>query len=452
MIISSRAIEFVNRTYLQFFTVALPDVVGQKWKNFVHFADREIYSQQLLAASTAGRSFRAEVRFRRGNGEWRWVDSWAVPRSTKRDRASGMVGCSTDITERKRAEERIRELGAIVECSDDAILGKSLDGIITSWNKGAEKIYGYSENEVIGRPTSILVSADRPEEAQEILSRLARGQVVDHYATVRGKKSGEEIHVSLTVSPIRNQEGKIVGVADDITQTKETENSLQHANAQLHVLSRRLFQVQEDERRSLARELHDRIGQELTAVKIDLQTTQRLMEPVAMARRLEEAIAVLERLVQQARELSLELRPALLDDLGLVPALRWYLDQQAQPAGFRATFFAEQVVERVEAAVETTCFRVAQEALTNIIRHAHAHTVSLELHPTKGSLHLVVRDDGIGFDVATAQQGVSSGLLGMRERVGLLGGELDCKSAPGRGTEIHSFLPLQESNPEEPRP
>jgi PAS domain S-box-containing protein len=576
-------VEFVNRTYLQFFAVALPDVVGQKWKNFVHFGDREIYSQQLLAASTAGRSFRAEVRFRRGDGEWRWVDSWAVPRSPKRDRASGMVGCSTDITERKRAEERIRQLGAIVESSDDAILGKSLDGIITSWNKGAEKIYGYSENEVIGRPTSILVAADRPEEAQEILSRLARGQVIDHYETVRRKKSGEEIHVSLTVSPIRNQEGKIVGassvarditsrkqiekelreseerfrelaenidevfyisdpkkpksiyvsaayeriwgrtckslyasprswteaihpedkervmsglanglllapydliyrivrpggstrwirdrgfpvhgesghiirivgIADDITQTKETENSLQHANAQLHVLSRRLFQVQEDERRNLARELHDRMGQELTAVKIDLQTTQRLMEPGAIARRLEETIAVLERLVQQARELSLELRPALLDHLGLVPALRWYLDQQAQRAGFRATFFAEQVVDRVEAAVETTCFRVAQEALTNIIRHAHAHAVSLELHPTKGSLHLVVRDDGIGFDVATAQQDVSLGLLGMRERVGLLGGELDCKSAPGRGTEIHAFLPFQRSDPEEPRP
>jgi PAS domain S-box-containing protein len=452
-------VEFANRTYLQYFKVTLADIAGQKWKNLVHVGDSASYSQQLLAASAASRPFHAEGRIHSGDGEWRWVDSWAVPRSPEAGGGPGMVGCSVDITERKRAEERIRQLGAIVESSDDAILGKSLDGIITSWNKGAERIYGYSENEVIGQPTSILVSADRPEEAQEILSRLARGEVVDHYETVRRRKGGEEIHVSLTVSPIRNQEGKIVGassVARDISQRKQIENALQHANAQLHVLSRRLFQVQEDERRNLARELHDRMGQELTAVKIDLQTTQRLVEPAAIARRLEESIAVLERLVQQARQLSLELRPALLDDLGLVPALRWYLDQQGQRAGFRVTFFADPALERVETAIETTCFRVAQEALTNIIRHARAQSVSLELHRTPEALQLVVRDDGIGFDVATAQrrgrQGASLGLLGMLERVTLLGGELDCKSEPGHGTEVHAFLPLQpQTEPEDPR-
>jgi PAS domain S-box-containing protein len=443
-------VEFVNRTYLQYFEVALASVAGQKWKSLVHPGDRESYSQQLQAASTAGRSFRAEVRFRRADGEWRWVDSWAVPRFPERDRAPGMVGCSTDITERKRAEERIRELGAIVESSDDAILGKSLDGFITSWNKGAEKIYGYSENEVIGQPTSILVSADRPEEAQQILNRLARGEVVDHYETVRRKKGGEEIHVSLTVSPIRNQEGKIVGassVARDMTQRKQIENALRHANAQLHVLSSRLFQVQEDERRHLARELHDRMGQELTAVKIDLQAAQHLEDRAAIVRRVDDSIAVLDLLVQQARQLSLDLRPPLLDDLGLVPALRWYLDQQTQRTGLRVTFFADPALERVDAAIETACFRVAQEALTNILRHARAQAVSLELHRTTESLHLVVRDDGIGFDVAAAQerarQGASLGLLGMRERLALVGGELDFKSESGRGTEVHAFLPVQ---------
>jgi PAS domain S-box-containing protein len=579
-------VEFANRTFLQYFEVALADVAGQQWKNLVHPGDREFYSQQLIAASAAGRSFRAEVRLRRGDGEWRWADSWAVPRSPERDRARGMVGCSTDITDRKQAEERIRELGAIVESSDDAILGKSLDGVITSWNKGAEKIYGYSENEVIGRPTSILVSAERPEEAQLILRQLARGEMVDHYETVRRKRDGKEIHVSLTVSPIRNREDKIVGassvarditsrkqiekelreseerfrelaeridevfwisnpkkthffyvspayeriwgraceslyasprswteaihpedkkrvmadlakdrpapydltyrivlpgglirwirdrcfpvhdesghiirivgVAEDITQAKEAENALQQANAQLNVLSRRLFQVQEDERRHLSRELHDRMGQALTAVKIDLQCTQGLEQRTEIVRRLDDSIGLLELLVQQARQLSLDLRPPLLDDLGLVPALRWYLDQQAQRTGFHVKFFADTSLERVDAVIETACFRVAQEAVTNIIRHAHAQAVTLELHRTTGSLHLVVRDDGIGFDVATAQQrsrqGASLGLLGMLERVALVGGEWDCKSTPGRGTEVHAFLPLQASDRQEPRP
>src|ERR1700736_1416349 len=226
----------------------------------------------------------------------------------------------------------------------------------------------------------------------------------------------------------------------------------EQANKALRELSRRLFQIQEDERRHLARELHDQLGQALTAAKIDLQAAQRLEERAAIVRRLDDSIAVLERLLQQVRQLSLELRPPLLDDLGLVPALRWYLDQQAQRAGLRVEFFADPTLERVDAAIETTCFRVAQEALTNAVRHARARTVSVELDRTPEVLHLVVRDDGIGFDVGTAQQGASLGLLGMSERVALVGGELDCKSAPGLGTEVHAFFPVRfRPDAQEPR-
>ena len=248
----------------------------------------------------------------------------------------------------------------------------------------------------------------------------------------------------------------LASVADTIAQgaeRKQAEEALRQANEQLHVLSRRLFQIQEDERRHLARELHDQLGQALTAAKIDLQAAQRLEERAAIVQRLDDSIAILERLLQQVRQLSLELHPPLLDDLGLVPALRWYLDQQAQRAGLRVEFFADPALERVDAAIETACFRVAQEALTNVVRHARAQTVSVELDRTPEVLHLVVRDDGIGFDVVTAQQGASLGLLGMRERVALLGGELDCKSAPGRGTEVHAFFPVRfRPDAQEPRP
>jgi PAS domain S-box-containing protein len=245
----------------------------------------------------------------------------------------------------------------------------------------------------------------------------------------------------------------MIGTAQDITERKRAEEALQRANAQLHVLSRRLFQVQEDERRHLARELHDQMGQALTAAKLNLQAAQRLEERSLITRKLDDGIAVLETLLQQTREISLDLRPALLDELGLVPALRWYLDQQAQRAELRAEFFADPALERVDASIETACFRVAQEALTNVVRHARAQTVSVELDRAPEVLHLVVRDDGIGFDVATTQQGASLGVLGMRERVTLLGGELDCKSAPGRGTEVHAFFPLRfRPDGGEPRP
>jgi len=255
--------------------------------------------------------------------------------------------------------------------------------------------------------------------------------------------------------PVRlpNRQVALYAIYRDISEHKQAEAALRQTNERLQELSRRLFQVQEDERRHLARELHDQIGQALTAAKIDLQAAQRLEERTAIVRRLDDIIALIERLLQEARQLSLDLRPPLLDDLGLVPALRWCLDQQAQRADLRVEFFADPALERVDAAIETACFRVAQEALTNVVRHARAQTVSVELHRTPEALHLVVRDDGSGFDVMTGEQGDNLGLLGMRERVALLAGELDCKSAPGRGTEIHAFFPVRtRPDAQEPGP
>ena len=171
-------VEFANKTYLNHFEVALEDVAGQRWKDLVHPDDYESYSQQFLAASIARRSFRSEARGRRGDGEWRWFDCWAVPRTAEPGGAAGMVGCTVDITERKRAEERIRELAAIVESSDDAIFGVTMEGTITRWNKGAEKIYGYTEAEVIGQSISILIPSDHRDEVPRTLGRLERGEVI----------------------------------------------------------------------------------------------------------------------------------------------------------------------------------------------------------------------------------------------------------------------------------
>ena len=215
-------------------------------------------------------------------------------------------------------------------------------------------------------------------------------------------------------------------------------------------LSQQLLEAQEAERRRLARELHDEIGQALTAVKLNLQGVQRAADP-AIAGRLDESVAIVDRALQQVRNLSLDLRPSMLDDLGLVSALRWYLDKQAQRAGFVGEFVAGPMAIRAPANLETACFRVAQEALTNIVRHAKAKHVRMELREAGGELSLFIRDDGVGFDVAAARQravgGGSLGLLGMQERVVLSRGRIDIQSAAGRGTEIHVRLPLVPTLP-----
>ena len=221
----------------------------------------------------------------------------------------------------------------------------------------------------------------------------------------------------------------------------------QQAEEALQILSRQLLEAQENERRHIARELHDEIGQALTAVKINLQAAQRT--PEALVSYLEDSISIVDRTVQQVRTLSLDLRPALLDDLGLVVALRWYVDRQAQRTGFTAQFVADPLETRPRPDIETACFRVAQEALTNVVRHARAQQVRVELRQRDTELHLLIRDDGKGFDVRTAQeraaQGASMGLLGMQERVWLVGGQIAIESAPAWGTEIRVRFPLQNS-------
>ena len=182
-------------------------------------------------------------------------------------------------------------------------------------------------------------------------------------------------------------------------------------------------------------------------MKINLQAAQRT--PAALAAYLEDSISIVDRTLQQVRNLSLDLRPALLDDLGLVAALRWYVDRQAQRVGFTAQFAADPLEPRPRLDIETACFRVAQEALTNITRHAQAQQVRVELRQRDLELHLLIRDDGKGFDVRAVQeraaQGASAGLLGMQERVWLVGGQIDIESAPARGTEIRVRFSLRNS-------
>ena len=210
-------------------------------------------------------------------------------------------------------------------------------------------------------------------------------------------------------------------------------------------LARQLLQAQELERRKLARELHDEIGQALTAVKLNLEALESRLHG-KHSKALVESLTIVDTALQQVRGLSLDLRPAILDDLGLAAALRWYVDRHAQRAGIAMEFSNESPEKRSSILLETTCFRVAQEALTNVLRHAKAKRVSVRILQVDDALNLYIEDDGIGFDMEQARQkavgGSSLGLLGMQERVLLAGGRLDVISAPGRGTAIHVCLPL----------
>jgi signal transduction histidine kinase len=226
---------------------------------------------------------------------------------------------------------------------------------------------------------------------------------------------------------------------------RRSEQELREAKLRLQALSNRMLQMQEAERRHIARELHDEIGQSLTAMKLNLDALQRrLLDHAALPLALE-VTDITELLLDQVRKLSLDLRPPQLDDLGLSAALNWLVKRHSLPEGPAIVLDAPEALPRLDPLIETAGFRVAQEALTNALRHARAAEIRIALGFAGNCFELSVRDDGAGFDLPTAQdhalRGGSLGLVGMRERAVLAGGTLRIATRPNEGTEVVVSFP-----------
>lgn len=386
--------------------------------------------------------------------------------------AAGFVGRAKTA----KLSEATRRLGAIVDGSNDAILGLTSDGRVASWNVGAERLFGFTAAEMAGRSIQMLIPANLHHDEARLWAQVQEGMHIQAYDTVRMTKDGRRLDVSVTLSPLKDDRDQVVGVSNiirDISERKRVLALLQQAHEELEMrirdrtaelstandslreLSSRLIQVQEEERSRIARDLHDEIGQLLTALKIDLQQVQRSEAGKALPGSLTDSLELVDRLLAQVRTLALDLRPSLLDDLGLVPALRWYANRQAKRNGWILSLSVEGMTGRIPAPVEVACFRIMQEALTNVAKYARANTIDLTLRRQGQEVMLVIQDDGVGFDMLSAQQraqgGESMGLLGMEERARLAGGSLVISSTPGHGTRLHLRFPLPEHDQTKPR-
>ncbi|MEJ7592161.1 MAG: sensor histidine kinase [Planctomycetaceae bacterium] len=227
---------------------------------------------------------------------------------------------------------------------------------------------------------------------------------------------------------------------------------MRDSRRRLQDMSRQLIVTRENERRHLARELHDEIGQSLTGIRLNVKAMQLALGSTNLSLT-QETLANVDRTLEQVRSLALNLRPSMLDDIGLIAALRWCLDRQAKIVGFAAQFLTDELFQGASKDMETACFRVAQESLTNIARHAKARHVRLELRTSESEWVLLVIDDGVGFDAAFARirspQSTGLGLLGMQERVELVGGTLKINSSATSGTVVCARFPIdtQQSGP-----
>jgi len=687
---------------------ALQEDFGE-WESRLHPEDHERVMHGLRAClAEPGPGYEAEYRLRRKDGTYRWMLARAELVRDAAGRPCRLLGCQWDITERKAAEGDHARLAAIVESSEDAIIGKTLKGIVTDWNEGARRLFGYAAEEMVGQPILRLIPPDRLDEEAQILAQLRRGERVEHYETVRRRKDGRLVDVSLSVSPIRDGGGQPIGASKiarditgrksaeaamaqaherlreqaailelapvlvrdldgrivlwtqgarrlygfsneealgrashelfrtqfpepleqiegalrregqwegelvhrkrsgerlvvaslwvlhrdaegrparilevnadlsaqkraeqalresqarfagtidsamdailsvdetqrvvlfnaaaermfgctaaealgrpldrfiparfraahrahvrafgqtgvtsrdmgqlgdlsglradgqefpieasisqteaggvklftvilrDITERKAAEAELGRSQGQLRALAARLQQAREEEAVRLARELHDQLGRCLTTLKLDVGAIERglrggLTDERARAGLLEAAQRMgqaLDETVQTVRRISAELRPGVLDDLGLAAAIDWQAKDFQKRSGVACVLRLPEDDPPLSREQATALFRIFQEGLTNVARHAQARTVWVHLGEEGSHVVLEIEDDGVGFSPAALAERRSLGLLGMRERAAAFGGEVEVTGSPGRGVTVLVRLPL----------
>jgi PAS domain S-box-containing protein len=385
---------------------------------------------------------------------------------------------------RQEAQRATSLLAAIVDSSDDAIISKDLNGVITSWNKGAERLFGYEAKDAVGKNIMLIIPPDRLQEEPDILAGLSRGERVEHFETVRVTKDGRTLDISLMISPIRDASGRVVGaskVARDITQRKQAERllrqneermrqladglegqvrertkELEERNAEvlaqaneLQELSNRLMQSQDSERRLIARELHDSSGQIVAVLGLNLANmAQRAGHDPWMDKLVQDSIEQVQQLNKEIRTVSYLLHPPLLDESGLSGAIRWYVEGLAQRSGLQIELEIAEDFGRLPHEMELAVFRIVQECLTNIHRHSGSKTAMIRIARNPEGVSVEIRDEGTGMPAeklaSLREQRSGVGIAGMRERVKYFKGSMNIESS-GKGTKISVRLPVEKA-------
>ncbi|MEX5218733.1 MAG: PAS domain S-box protein [Nitrospira sp.] len=365
-----------------------------------------------------------------------------------------------DITERRRAEEELERLNRhhhlVLDSAGEGIYGTDREGRTTFINPAAAKMLGWEVEDLIGRPIHDLVhhscadGSPLPSEACPIRAGLVEERIVHMDRDVFWRKDGSKFPVEYVSTSIRER-GEVVGVVvvfKDTTERMRAEEQIQDSFKRLRTLSRRMEGIREEERTRIARELHDELGVGLTCLKIDLSRLGNLVgeklgsrEQPAADERIRSMKEQVDATIASVQRIVAELRPGVLDDLGLVAAIEWQCRDFQRRTGIvcRCSFSHEEL--KLEPEQATAVFRICQEALTNVVRHAGATSVLVELEEQEEAIRLVVADNGRGITEDRLSHPRSFGLQGMRERAGLLGGDLTIQAGSDGGTTIVLRLP-----------
>lgn len=415
-----------------------------------------LVGEDLWAACPALAGTRFEDAFRRAvrDGASARFAGYFAPTATWHDVSAvpvegGLSVYLADLTDRERQGNRLRLLQEAVEASPSGIVITSAaagDYAVLYVNPAFTAITGFDPADVIETDWRLFLTR-RPESGsgQAALADLLEALHASRACTVVLKdyrRDGSLFWNEVNVAPVDGPDGGVshlVCILADVTGRVEADQAQRLYAGRLQALSRRLVDVQEEERRALARELHDEIGQELTALKLMIEEASRVPEAAAA---LVDVRPLVQQILRRVRDISLDLRPPMLEDFGLASALQWLGERLERQAGLRV-LLRHSALPPLPPDVATGAFRITQEALTNVVRHAGVSEAEVAVEVCDGRLVVTVADEGAGFDRVAALAGwASSGLTGMRERARLLGGHLDIAASPGQGTRVTARLPL----------
>ena len=446
----------VNRSYAEADDRTPEFFVGKN--HFVLYPNEENEAVFRKVVETGEPYFTFEKPFEYAEHPERGVTYWdwsLQPVKGRGGKVSGVVLSMVNVTERKLAQEARREsefrYRSLFQDSRDAVYITTRDGKFIDMNQSTMDIFGYTREELMRMDIRKLYA--HPEDRDRFQEVIEREGFVRDYEIKFLKKDGTELDCLSTATIRRADDGTILGyqgIIRDITDRKKTDEALRESEKQLRYLSSQLLSAQESERKRIARELHDGIGQSMSSIKFSVENTVRQMDKSATGgdiQSLKALIPLIQASIEEVRKIGMGLRPSTLDDLGILATISWFCREfQMIYSGIRVEKQIEIQEDEMPDTLKTIIYRVLQESLNNVAKHSEADQVSLSLRKTKGGLELAIEDNGVGFDLGDALSVESSrrglGLASMRERTELSGGSFAIQSVKGEGTIVRALWPM----------
>jgi PAS domain S-box-containing protein len=440
----------VNQAFIRWSGYCREEVIGVSILDIDIWANQDDREKTVVALKESGEVNGKEVILRCKNGNLRNV--LLSCRFIEIEQERYLLTLSHDITERKQAEEKYR---SIFENAQEGIFRSTPERRFVMANQSMARILGYDSPEdliagITDIPRQLYVDTDNRTKIVGMMKRqgLARSNEVRFY-----RKDGSIIWVSMTIMPTHDEKGQVMyyeGIVEDITDRKRADEEIRRTEEQMRAFAARLQTVREEERTHIAREIHDELGGALTGLKIDFSRLTKAAGEIKeellkyfLLNQMHNTMKHIDKTIKTVRKIATELRPGILDDLGILAALEWQLNDFHKHTGIRCEWISSLEEIHLDEQETTALFRIFQETLTNIARHADATGVRVHLRKEANTCILDVEDNGRGITKNNIDDKRSLGLLGMRERTLAFGGRIDVKGQPGRGTKVIVEIPIK---------